>query len=431
MQKDTFNKPQFLIASALIMGFIGGAIGNNVLLFNKGNNVLPGQKAIEKSYVEESQSIDSIKKVSPGVVSIVATRDLKVYYGQPFPFFSPYGNTEIPGFPGIQFNIPKQDQNNQNNYKIEKKQVAGGTGFIISSDGMVLTNKHVVEAKNVEYTVITNDGTEYDGEVVNLDPLNDLAVLQMVKKGEISKSKSIRAKLSNLPVMELGDSDALQVGQKVLAIGYALGEYQNTVTSGIISAKGRSIQASGALSGQENLSGLIQTDAAINPGNSGGPLINLAGQVVGINVAMDATGSSIGFAIAINDVKPILESIKKYGRIVRPNIGVRHIILNKARAQELQLPVDYGALLVGDESTGEFAVVPGSAADKAGLKLKDVILAVDDKDINIDYTLQDSIRSHKPGDQITLKVWRAGKTLTIKLTLGETKEEAVLKKVSV
>lgn len=428
MNKDSFLKPHVLIVSALVVGFIGGVLGGTIR--NQGNPALAVPATIEKSYVEESQSVDAIKKVSPAVVSIIASRDLKVYSGQNSPFSQSGG---IPGFPGFQFNIPQQNQpnsGNSNDYTVQKQQVAGGSGFIISADGLVLTNKHVVSEQNVDYSIIMNDGTEYDGEVVSVDPSYDLAVVQIVKKGELKKDKNSRTKLSNLPIVELGDSDASQVGQKVLAIGNALGEYQNTVTSGIISAKGRHIQAGGASSGRETLSGLLQTDAAINPGNSGGPLVSLDGQVVGINVAIDTTGSSIGFAIPINDVKTILDSVKKYGRIVRPSLGVRHIILNKAKANELQLPVDHGALLVGDDANGQFAVVPGSAADKAGLKMKDVILSVDDKDITTDYSLQESIRNHKPGDQITLKVWRSGQTITIKVTLDESKDVAAVPNAS-
>lgn len=431
MNKDSFLKPHVLIVSALVVGFIGGVLGGAIR--NQSSPALAIPTTIEKSYVEESQSVDAIKKVSPAVVSIIASRDLKVYSGQNSPFSQSGGLNSLPGFPGIQFNIPQQSQpnsGNSNNYTVQKQQVAGGSGFIISADGLVLTNKHVVSEQNVDYSIIMNDGTEYDGEVVSVDPSYDLAVMQIVKKGELSKDKNSRTKIANLPIVDLGDSDASQVGQKVLAIGNALGEYKNTVTSGIISAKGRHIQAGGTSSGSEALSGLLQTDAAINPGNSGGPLINLDGQVVGINVAIDTTGSSIGFAIPINDVKPILDSVKKYGRIVRPSLGVRHIILSKAKATELQLPVDHGALLVGDDANGQFAVVPGSAADKAGLKMKDVILSVDGKDITTDYSLQESIRNHKPGDQVTLKVWRSGQTITIKVTLDESKDAAAVQKVS-
>ena len=163
---------------------------------------------------------------------------------------------------------------------------------------------------------------------------------------------------------------------------------------------------------------LIQTDAAINPGNSGGPLINLAGQVIGINVATAYAAEGIGFAIPINNVKPVIDSIQEYGKIVRPILGVRHMVLTEEYAKELQLDVENGALLVGDETAGEFAVIPGSPADKVGLKMEDVILQFNGKDITVDYTLQDAIRQHKPGDKIKLNVWRSGETFDVEVELG-------------
>lgn len=426
------NTIAIVVGVAFVAGLAGGFLGTVAGRSDYFASTLGGVNAVskntveQKTYVEESQTVDSIKKVSPAVISIVATQDLKVYKNQPQTF-------NIDPFGGFQFNVPNQQPQSGGkegtDYEVQHQKIGGGSGFIISNDGLVLTNRHVVANDQVEYTVVTNDGTEYDGDVVSIDPLNDLAVVQMVKKGELSKKKEERTKLKDLPVVEFGDSSKLEVGQKVLAIGYALGQYQNTVTSGIISAKGRAITAAGGEQGSEALSNLLQTDAAINPGNSGGPLINLAGQVIGVNVAIDATGSSIGFAIPIDEVKPALESVQKFGKIIRPTLGVRHMILTKEKAKELKLDVDHGALLVGDEANGEFAVIPGSPADKAGLKIRDVILSVDDKDITTDYTLQAVVSSHKPGDEITLKVWRSGTTLTIKVKLDQAKDEAALRNV--
>ena len=447
----------FAIVISFVSGMVGGAVGSKMNLQPNQNvkiddNVktirlersgspshqVPGGLSFEqKTYVEESQSIVSIKKVAPAVVSIVATQDLKVYKNQPFPFLfnSPFGDENFDGFPGFRFQVPNNQQKKKEpekegkDFEIRQQKIGGGTGFIITADGMVLTNRHVIANDKVEYTIVTNDGTEYDADVLSLDPLNDLGVVRMVKKGEGSKKKEQRTKLNGLPVVEFGNSASLEIGQKVLAIGYALGQYENTVTSGIISGKGREITAAGRLgSGAETLSGLLQTDAAINPGNSGGPLINLSGQVIGVNVAIDQTGSSIGFAIPINEVKPAVESVEKYGHIVRATLGVRHIILNKARANELKIDVDHGALLVGEEAKGEFAVIPGSPADKAGLKIKDVILSIDGKNITVDNTLQAVVRNKKPGDEITLKVWRSGNTLTIKVKLEEAKDEAAVRR---
>lgn len=437
------NSPKNYLALLLLLSFVAGAAGGAIPAYFGKNFVLSAQnsspeKVVEKqSYVEESQSISAIKKVSPAVVSIVATRDLKVYKNNPTSYFDPFGNDSFGNLPGLRFQIPNsQSQPNQQlqegrDYEVRQQKIGGGTGFVVTAEGLVLTNRHVVSETSLEYTVITNDGTEYDAEVVSIDPLNDLAVVQMVKKGELSKKKEERVKLAGLSVVEFGDSGSLEVGQKVLAIGYALGEYENTVTSGIISGKNRSITAGGLATGSENLSGLLQTDTAINPGNSGGPLINLEGQVIGVNVAIDTTGSSIGFAIPVNEVKPVMDSIQKYGRIVRPTLGVRHILLNAARAKQLEIKVDHGALLVGDEANGEFAVIPGSPADKAGLKIRDVILSIDGKNISEDYSLQDAIRGHQPGDEVTLKVWRSGQEMDIKVKLDQTKEEASLPKTNV
>ncbi len=422
---NSIKFPVSLIALVVIVSFVSGIFASTLTsgfiipqFFAK---VSGDQKTIEqKTYVEESQSIDAIKKVSPAVVSIVATQDLKIYKSAQFPFFDPFGNA----FPGLKFQVPQQQQGGQEgkDYEIQQRKIGGGTGFIITDDGLIMTNRHVVSNEQLQYTVIINDGTEYDAEVVSIDPLNDLAVIQMIKSGERDKSKESRTKLKDLPIVELGDSNKLEVGQKVLAIGYALGEYQNTVTAGIISGKGRDITAGGGRGGAETLSGLLQTDTAINPGNSGGPLINLAGQVIGVNVAIDSTGSNIGFAIPVTEVKPVIDSVKKNGRIIRPTLGVRHLLLTKDSAKQLKIEVDHGALLVGDEAKGEFAVIPGSPADKAGLKIRDVILAVDGKNIDEGFSLQDAVRAHQPGDEVTLKVWRSGETLTVKVKLTEAKD---------
>jgi serine protease Do len=426
-------KPGRSATLMVLIGFISGLVGGSVTSQLVSSYVTPSAQNTkpvieERAYVEESQTIEAIKKVSPSVVSIIATKDLKSYKrspSQPF-YFDPFGD-----FPGLQspgrrmIEPAPKDEKEGTDYEIVQQKVSGGTGFIINPEGMVLTNRHVLAQENVDYTVIAKDGTEYEGEVVSIDPLNDLAVLQMVKKGELKKDKDQREKLKNLPIAEIGDSNSLQVGQKVLAIGYALGEYQNTVTSGIISAKSRTIEAGGGSEGQVALSGLLQTDAAINPGNSGGPLVNLTGQVVGVNVAIDLRGGGIGFAIPVDDVKPIMESIKQYGRIIRPALGVHHLILNKQTAKKLEMNIDHGALIIGDDEKGEQnAIVPGSAADKAGLKAKDVITTLNGKEINENYTLQEAIRTFKPGDQVTLKVWRDGQTRDVKIKLEEAKDRA-------
>ncbi len=404
-----------IVVIALASGFLGGAVTSKYL-FNKLIEQQAGQTIIknvteEKTYVEESDAISAIKKASPSVVSIVLSKDIKVYQDSAFPFFGndPFFND----FFGQQF-APQQ---NNSKPEIKRQKIGGGTGFIVTADGMVVTNKHVVSDQTAEYTVVTNDGVEYGAKIISQDPLNDLAVIRIVPKD------GSNAKVKTFPALEFGDSDSVQIGQSVLAIGYALGEYRNTVTKGIISAKGREIIA-GGMESVSTLSGLIQTDAAINGGNSGGPLINLKGQVIGVDVAIAANAQGIGFAIPVNDLKPVLESIQKYGKIVRPMLGVRYLMLTPEKADELKIKVDSGALLVGDDEQGKFAVVPGSAADKAGLKKGDVILEVDGRKIGVDYTLQRSIRDKKPGDSIKLKVWRSGDTFEKDVKLGESKDGA-------
>lgn len=417
------KQTQKFLLIVIIVGFLSGLVGGVVTneyvvsyLFSrfKGTEALePVVKRVveERTYVEESSTIDAIKKVSSSVVSIVATKDLKIYRSQGFPFQDPFSQ-EFFGFPFEQ-QIPEK----QGKPEIKKQKIGGGSGFVVTADGLVITNAHVVSDGGAEYSAILSDGSEFPVEVLSADMLNDVAFVKIQK----DKGKTGAKKVSTFKPVEFGDSDSLQVGQKVLAIGYALGEFENTVTAGIVSAKGRNIRASDGRSYQEDLFGLIQVDAPINFGNSGGPLVNLEGQVVGLNAAV-ASGQGIGFAIPINDVKPILESLQKYGKIVRPWLGVRHIILTKENAKELQIGVDQGALLVGDEGKGEFAVIPGSPADKAGLRIKDVILQVDGKDVTEEDTLPRLLRKYRPGEKVKLKVWRSGKTFDIVATLGEAPE---------
>lgn len=427
-----------VIAISLISGLVGGAISIK-LLKNSGSNGpggAPSKIIEERYYVEESETIDAIQRVVPAVVSIVATKDLQVFKAQPFDPFNFFEND--PFFKNFGFQIPQQPQQKQQKQQqkdqqpeVKRQRVAGGTGFIVDSEGLALTNKHVVLDTDADYSALTKDGKEYDVEVISRDSVNDLAVVQLYEKTEkedkdrkTGEKKDFGKKPKDFPVAKFGDSSKLKVGQKVFAIGNARGEYENSVTAGIISAVNREIQASdltGALS--ETLSDLIQTDAAINFGNSGGPLINLGGEVIGINTAVDASATGVGFAIPINQVKPVIESVKKFGRIVRPVLGVMHMVLNKEKAKELKLPgIEYGALITGDRSKKEFGVIPGSPAEKAGLKLDDVILEVDLEKVTEDNTLQSIIQKHAPGDKLHLKVWRAGSTFEVTVALEERKE---------
>jgi len=413
--KKTHGLLVLMVALSIVGGFVGGALMND-LAGRLGSSDCPftsNNPLKQKIYVEDSSIIQTVKKVSPAVVSIVVSKDLPLYRQgglNPNDFFFDF-NDPFGSMP-FGFGAPQYDTDEKGNIKKQSQKIGGGSGFIVTADGLVLTNRHVVDDGEADFTVITNDGTEYPAEVVSRDSLNDIAVVRM-KDGKTKKAQ-------NLPTVELGSSADLQVGQRVVAIGNALAEYNNSVTTGIISAKGREITA-GSASGPENLINLLQTDAAINPGNSGGPLVNLMGQVIGVNTAIASGAQGIGFAIPIDDLKPMIKSVKENGKIVRPYLGVRYILLDPARAKELKIDVEGGALLTGNEAQGEFAVIPGSPADKAGLKIKDVILEVDGKKVTSDAPLQTMIASKSPGDIVKLKVWRSGKTMDVKVKLEEAK----------
>lgn len=291
----------------------------------------------------------------------------------------------------------------------------GGTGFIIDPSGIILTNKHVVSEDAQGLIAVLPDGTEFDVTVEAMDPNIDVAILRLTA-GE--KSVRAKAQLGHLEIATLGSSSELEIGEWLLAIGNALNEYENTVSAGILSAKGRKLLASdsrGVIT--EELVGLLQTDAAINPGNSGGPMVNGKGEVIGIATALDDEAESIGFAIPIDDVKPAIESWKRTGKIVHPMLGVQYMILNASKAENLALEVTHGALIIPHPEKGGEAIKPGSVAAKAGFKEMDVILAVDGKDITTDYSLYEAILRRQVGEKVTLKVWREGKTFEIMVEL--------------
>jgi serine protease Do len=341
--------------------------------------------------MEKSPIIEVAKKVCPAVITITISKDLPKVEG--FYFFP---------FMGKEMMIPRVGKG-----KKEKIKIGGGSGFIVSPDGLVLTCRHVVSEPNLDYAVILEPEKNYPAKVLAADPLTDIAVLKINEK--------------NLPFLELGDSNQIELGETVVAIGNPLGEFYDTLSAGIISGLSRKIQAVGLLSRQvESLRGLIQTDAAINPGNSGGPLVNLEGKVIGINTAMVMGAQNIGFAIPINYAKKILEEVKKYGKAKIPFLGIRYIILDKEIAQANKLPVDYGALIVR-ETLGEPPIVKGSAAEKAGLKEFDIVLELAGEKITMDNTLAEVLQRHKIGEEISLKVLREGKEINLKAELGERK----------
>lgn len=347
----------------------------------------------------ERAVIDAVKKASPAVVSITVSKFVPIIEQCPYnPFDNlPPNFRQFFGDSGNTFYTPCDTG------KKELQEVGGGSGFIISSNGLILTNKHVVSDTKASYTVFTNDGKKYLATVLARDPVQDLAV--------------VKIEAENLPIIELGDSDQLELGQTAIAIGNALGEYRNTVSTGVVSGLSRTVTAGGADFGQETIRGVIQTDAAINPGNSGGPLLNLRGQVIGINTAMASGAQSIGFAIPINRAKKDIESVKTSGEIQAAFLGVRYIMVTPDMAKKEKLAIDYGALLRG--SSDGPAVQPKSPADKAGLKAKDIILEVDGKKLDSNNLLGDVISQKNVGQSITLKINRDGKEMTVTVILDK------------
>lgn len=287
-----------------------------------------------------------------------------------------------------------------------------GTGIILSKDGLVLTNRHVVPVGTTNVSVTLSDGSTLDDvEVVgrtNSGDSLDVAFLQI---------KDLQGK--TLTPAKIGDSSSMKVGDRVIAIGNALGQFENTVTTGILSGYGRNITASDE-SGQssDNLENLFQTDAAINQGNSGGPLVNLAGEVIGVNVAIADGAQSVGFSIPINDVKGLITSVEKTGSLQRPYLGVRYIPITADVASEYGLNVSSGAYIIPRAVSGEEPVMPNSPAEKAGLKAGDVITKIDNEAINKGTSLTSLLGKHQVGDTVSITILRDGNTQNIDVTLA-------------
>jgi len=256
--------------------------------------------------------------------------------------------------------------------------------------------------------VLTNDGEKYEAEVLAKDSVLDIAILKV--KGK------------DFSYLKFGDSDLLKPGQTVIAIGNALAEFRNSVSVGVVSGLSRSIVAGDFSGRSELLEGVIQTDAAINPGNSGGPLLDLAGNVIGVNVAVQRGAENIGFALPSNTVKSIVDSVKEHGEIVRPYLGVRYIQVTEGLKKKNNLSVDYGALIIRGETTEDLAVIPGSPADKAGLVENDIILEVNGVKLDGKKSLALLIRQKKVGDEITLKILSKGKEKEVKVLLEKAPE---------
>lgn len=364
------NGAAILISSiALILGTVGmvsglvavGKVSTPITFLSSGND---GNSA---NFTEGSIA-DTADKVSKSVVSIVTSTQATDFFGQ------------------------------------NHESSAAGTGIIVTSDGYILTNKHVINGAS-RVSVILDDGTTYeDVDVVATDPLNDVAFL---------KIKDV----SDLAQATLGDSKTINVGQQVIAIGNALGEYQNTVTAGIISGTGRSVTASdGSGRNAETLSDMIQTDAAINSGNSGGPLVNAAGEVIGINTATSTSAENMGFAIPISSAKGMLKQLIETGKAERTYLGVYSVEITPEAAKAYNLPVNSGAYVYS--SSAYTAVSKDSPAAKAGIKDKDIITAVNGTKVGSAGSLSSLIGEYKPGDTVQLTVIREGNEIAINATLG-------------
>ncbi|MFH1401658.1 MAG: trypsin-like peptidase domain-containing protein [Parcubacteria group bacterium] len=402
--KKPENIPKFLtggrfyvvlmIFFTLVLGTMGGVLGGiyvlkeNIIRINQINN----QKVIVLA--QEDEVISAVKNVSPAVVSIIISKNLPLYEEC---YINPFGDL----FPGFQ--IPQICQRGT-----RLQEIGGGSGFIVSSEGLILTNKHVVSDKEAEYTVLMNDGKKYSAKVLALDPSQDLAIIK-IENGT-----------SSLPAALLGDSDSVQIGQTAITIGNALGEFRNTVSVGVVSGLSRTITASGG-GLTETIEDLIQTDAAINSGNSGGPLLNLEGEVVGINTARVSDAQSIGFAIPINKAKKDIESVKISGKIIYPFLGVRYVLVDDDIKAQNNLSVDYGAWIQRGDG-GQAAITKGSAAQAAGLKEGDIILEFAGQKITTKNTLAKIIMRYNPGDKVVLKVLRDDKENAIDVVLGERSE---------
>ncbi len=368
------------------------------------------EKIIEKQSIfsQESFVVDAVKKTSPAVVSIIISKEVPKYetYTNPNQQQNPFGDM----FPGFSFSFPQYKQNGT-----EKKDVGGGSGFLVTGDGLIVTNKHVVEDKTAEYTVFTNDGKKHTAKVVARDSVLDIALIKIdLPAGEAGGS--------GYSSLDLGDSDSLQIGQSVVAIGNALGEFRNTVSVGVVSGLARSITAGDSSGNSETLDHVIQTDAAINPGNSGGPLLDLSGRVIGVNVAVAQGSQNIGFALPINSIKSAINSVKATGKIVRPYLGVRYVAINAEMKDKNNVTVDYGVLVKTGATANDLAVIPGSPADKAGIVENDIILEVDGVKLDDKNSLASVIRQKNVGDVITLKILHKGAEKTVKVTLEVAKE---------
>ncbi|MBI4437813.1 trypsin-like peptidase domain-containing protein [Candidatus Uhrbacteria bacterium] len=389
------------VAIAALVGSVGGAAATLLFAGAFGLPILgPAggdltEREVESRIVElieeESATIAVVERITPAVVSIVVKKERgDVYQDSTALFMNPFF-----------YPTPLTEQS-----AAELVEVSSGTGFFVTSDGYILTNRHVIDEEGATFIVVTNDGVELPAELVDSDPFQDIALLRVEGGG--------------YPTVTLGNSDGIRIGQTVIAIGNTLSEFRNTVTKGVVSGINRRVTAGDATE-TEVIEAAIQTDAAINPGNSGGPLINLLGEVIGINTAVSFEGESIGFAIPINEAKRAIEDVQAFGRIVRPWLGVRYVLVEPDAAADIAYEV--GAMIVSGSQPGEAGVFPGSPADLAGLKEEDIVIAVGGIALAEDRSLAELVSVYHPGDVVIFSVLRAGAPMEFNVTLAEYDEE--------
>jgi serine protease Do len=349
---------------------------------------------------DEQKVIATIKQLMPAVVSIAISKHLEdVEREAPHELYS-FMPGQAKGHKKGKLKLPSflADKNGM-------VDVGGGSGFIIDESGLVLTNKHVISDPKAAYTVILNSGRKLPAVVVTRDPINDIAILRIEETG--------------LPIIPLADHPHLDLGQNVIAIGNALGMFRNTVSVGIVSGLSRAVIArEDPDAAPQEMRGLIQTDAAINPGNSGGPLVNLDGEAVGVNAAIVFGAQNIGFAIPIQTACRDLADLKQFGHIRRPFLGVRYLLIDEHLKDQMNAPVDYGALII-NESPHDPAVAPGSPADVAGLKLGDIILTINGYRVDLEHSVEEYLDELAVGDYIDVAFMRNRMPKNAKIRLTE------------
>ena len=402
----------FGFMSAGVASFFSASIGekmHQIFPNIKVRSIESNSSSKQQIIVEDSAVIDVVKKSSPAVVSIMISKDVSTTQNQS----DNLGGLLNPFSPNPFDGGGSSSGSSQIDGQTTQKEVIGSaSGFLITTDGLVLTNKHVVSDSQAQYTVITNDDKEYPTTVLAQDPVRDVALIKI----------DGTPPAGGFPTLPLGDSDAISVGQTVVAIGDSLGELSNSVSRGIISGLKRNVSADSGQGDTERLTDIIQTDAAINPGNSGGPLLDVNGNVIGLNVAAAQGANNIGFALPINQVKRIIDQVERGVQISVPYLGVRYVVIDSIVQQEANLPFDYGVLVTRGDTVTDLAVLPGSPADIAGIVENDIILEINGEKITKDDQLTDIIAKYKVGDQLTLKVWHKGQTKDVQVTLQEVKQ---------